>query len=218
MDARTERGSPPAGRLGCQPSTGPHSSVPRVIEVEDAGLGELDDGLLAARAGEGDDDAFAVLVHRHSASLLGLAYHMLGSLLDAEEAVQDALIGAWRRLPEFRGDAAFRTWMYRIVTNQCLTVLRARAPSVPLDAVPEPAAHDARGEPARAAESAAATVALAQALRDLPPGQRACWILRELHGLSYEEIAQVVGENEQTVRGRLFRARRTLVKEMASWR
>jgi RNA polymerase sigma-70 factor, ECF subfamily len=178
----------------------------------------MDDGLLAARAGEGDDDAFAVLVHRHSGPLLALAYQMLGNVLDAEEAVQDALISAWRRLPAFRGDAAFRTWMYRIVTNQCLTVLRARAPSVPLDAVPEPAAHDARGEPERAAESAAATTALAHALHHLHPDQRACWILRELHGLSYEEIAHVVGENEPTVRGRLYRARRTLIKEMASWR
>lgn len=178
----------------------------------------MDDGLLATRAGEGDDDAFAVLVHRHSAPLLALAYHMLGTLPDAEEAVQDALISAWRRLPDFRGDAAFRTWMYRIVTNRCRTVLRARAPSVPLDAVPEPEAHDARGEPERATESAAATAALAQALHHLNRGQRACWILRELHGLSYEEIAHVVGENEPIVRGRLYRARRTLIKEMASWR
>ncbi|MBP8535107.1 RNA polymerase sigma factor [Streptomyces sp. MK37H] len=181
-------------------------------------LRDLDNGLLVARAAEGDDDAFAVLVQRHSGPLLALAYHMLGNLPDAEEAVQDALISAWRRLPEFRGDASFRTWMYRIVTNRCLNVLRGRAPSVSLDAVSEPAAHDAGGEPARAAESAAAAVALAEALRDLRPAQRACWVLRELHGLSYEEIANVVGESEQTVRGRLFRARRTLMKEMASWR
>ncbi|MFG2887928.1 RNA polymerase sigma factor [Streptomyces sp. NPDC048248] len=177
----------------------------------------MDDRLLVVRASEGDDDAFAVLVHRHSGRLLALAYHMLGNLPDAEEAVQDALISAWRRLPEFRKDATFRTWMYRIVTNRCLNVRRARAPSVSLDSVPEPAAHDAGGEPARAAESAAATAALALALGNLRPSQRACWVLRELHGLSYEEIAQVVGESEPTVRGRIFRARRTLMKEMASW-
>ncbi|MFE4370380.1 RNA polymerase sigma factor [Streptomyces sp. NPDC056835] len=178
----------------------------------------MDNGILVTRAAEGDDDAFAVLVHRHSAPLLALAYHMLGNLSDAEEAVQDAFISAWRRLPEFRGDATFRTWMYRIVTNRCLNVLRGQAPPVSLDAVPEPTAHDAGGEPARAAESAAATAALDRALHDLQPGQRACWILRELHGLSYEEVAQVLGESEQTVRGRLFRARRTLMKEMSSWR
>ncbi|MFD3911755.1 RNA polymerase sigma factor [Streptomyces sp. NPDC058603] len=181
-------------------------------------LGGLDDGLLVARSAEGDDDAFAELVHRHSAPLLALAYHMLGNVPDAEEVVQDAFISAWRRLPEFRGDATFHTWMYRIVTNRCLNVLRGHPPSVSLDVVPEPAAHDAGGEPARAAESAAATAALVQALHRLQPGQRACWILRELHGLSYQDVAQVLGESEQTVRGRLFRARRTLMKEMSSWR
>ncbi|WP_399458912.1 RNA polymerase sigma factor [Streptomyces sp. WAC01526] len=181
-------------------------------------LGDVEDRILVARAAEGDDDAFAVLVHRHSGRLLALAYHMLGNLPDAEEAVQDGFISAWRRLPQFRGDAAFRTWMYRIVTNRCLNVRRAHAPSVSLDTVAEPTAHDAGGEPARAAESTAATAALAHALAHLRPGQRACWILRELHGLSYEEIAHVVGESEQTVRGKLFRARRTLMKEMASWR
>ncbi|WP_406447364.1 RNA polymerase sigma factor [Streptomyces sp. NBC_01613] len=181
-------------------------------------LDELDDGLLVARAAEGDEDAFAVLVHRHGGALLALAYHMLGNLPDAEEAVQDALISAWRRLPEFRGDATFSTWTYRIVTNRCLNVLRGHAPPVSLNAVPEPTAHGPEGEPARAAESEAATQALAQALGNLPSAQRACWILRELHGMSYAEIAQVVGESEPTVRGRLFRARRTLMKEMASWR
>ncbi|MBY8877239.1 RNA polymerase sigma factor [Streptomyces sp. PLK6-54] len=179
---------------------------------------EPDDSVLAARAAEGDDDAFAALVHRHSAPLLALAYHMLGNLPDAEEAVQDAFLRAWRSLPGFRGDAAFGTWMYRVVTNRCLTVLRVRPPSVPLDSVPEAAARDASGEPERAAESDAATHALAAALGRLRPDQRACWILRELHGLSYAEIAQVVGMSEPTVRGRLFRARRTLTQEMAGWR
>jgi RNA polymerase sigma-70 factor (ECF subfamily) len=179
---------------------------------------DLEDELLVARAAEGDDDAFAVLVHRHSGPLLALAYRMLGVLQDAEEIVQEAFTSAWRRLPEFRQDAAFRTWMYRIVTNRCLDVLRGRVSCGPLDAIREPAARGAHGQPARAVESAAATEALDQALRDLPPSQRACWVLRELHGLSYHEIAHVVGMSEQTVRGRLFRARRALMKEMASWR
>ena len=197
--------------------------VPGAEEVrspvsEDSGHGDLDDAVLSARAAEGDDEAFALLVHRWSPPLLGLAYHLLGSVPDAEEAVQDAFIRAWRRLPEFRGDAAFGTWMYRIATNRCLTVLRARASSVPLDAVPEAMAHDAAGEPERAAETEAATQALSKALAALPPEQRACWVLRELHGLSYAEIAQVTRMSESTVRGRLYRARRTLVREMAAWR
>lgn len=89
----------------------------------------LEDELLVARAAEGDDDAFAVLVHRHSGSLLALAYRMLGVLQDAEEIVQEAFTSAWRRLPEFRQDAAFRTWMYRIVTNRCLTCCADASPA-----------------------------------------------------------------------------------------
>ncbi|MGP3949986.1 RNA polymerase sigma factor [Streptomyces sp. 7N604] len=186
--------------------------------LEGDGLNSLDDRLLAIRAGEGDDEAFAVLVRRHSRSLLALAHHLLGNIADAEDAVQDSFLGAWRRLPEFRGDAQFRTWMYRIVTNHCLNTLRSRTLTVPLDAVPEPATRNGHTAPERAAESVAATTALAEALGRLSPDQRVCWVLRELHGLHYEEIAQVTGTSEQTVRGRLFRARRSLTKEMGPWR
>ncbi|MCF3961118.1 sigma-70 family RNA polymerase sigma factor [Streptomyces fuscigenes] len=159
-----------------------------------------------------------MLVQRHGPGLLALAQGLLGDRADAEEAVQDALVGAWRRLPDFRGDAVFRTWMYRIVTNRCLSVLRARPRTEPLDSVAEPATRDTASQPARAAESAATKEALAAAVRRLRADQRACWILRELEGLSYGEIAQTVGTSEQTVRGRLFRARCNLMKEMASWR
>jgi RNA polymerase sigma-70 factor (ECF subfamily) len=218
---RMREGSSPIERAVAHPQTDPEprpAPQPGSAADDPDDLGGLPDGLLVERAAEGDDDAFAVLVYRHSPALLALAHRLLGDPADAEEALQDALVSAWRRLPEFRGDATFRTWMYRIVTNRCLNVMRRRDSPAPLDAVPEPAAHDAAGEPARAAESAAATEALAEALGRLRADQRACWVLRELQGLSYDEIAEVVGASEQTVRGRLFRARRTLMKEMAPWR
>lgn len=173
--------------------------------------------VLVVRAGEGDDDAFAVLVRRHSGPLLALAHDLLGSRADAEDAVQEAFLSAWRRLPEFRQKASFSTWMYRIVTNRCLNILRRPRP-VPLDRVPEPADRDACVSPPRVAEAAAAAAALAQALSALPPGQRACWVLRELHGLRYDDIAHMTGISEPTVRGRLFRARRALREAMDPWR
>ncbi|MFD7629541.1 RNA polymerase sigma factor [Streptomyces sp. NPDC059851] len=179
---------------------------------------DLDDDVLAVRASEGDDDAFAVLVRRHSSRLLALAQHLLGNRADAEDAVQDALLSAWRRLPEFRHGASFGTWMYRIVANRCLNTMRHRSRPLPLDSVPEPAAADAHSSPPRVAESDAAAAALARALLELQPELRVCWVLRELHGLHYEEIAQVVGRSEQTVRGRLFRARRALMEAMRPWR
>jgi RNA polymerase sigma-70 factor (ECF subfamily) len=178
----------------------------------------LPDGLLAVRAAEGDEDAFAVLVRRHSRPLLGLACHMLGNVQDAEEAVQDAFVSAWRRLPEFRHRAAFTTWMYRITVNRCLNARRHRPPPLPLDACAEPAAGETRSSPTRAAEQDAVTAALAAELGKLDAGQRACWILRELHGLPYKDIAHITGTSEQAVRGRLFRARRSLKEAMAPWR
>ncbi|MFJ1655059.1 RNA polymerase sigma factor [Streptomyces sp. NPDC088337] len=180
--------------------------------------GDLPDGLLAVWAAEGDEDAFAVLVRRHSRPLLGLAHCMLGDAQDAEEAVQDAFVSAWRRLPEYRHDAEFPTWMYRITVNRCLNLRRHRPPPLRLDAVAEPATGDAWGQPARAAEEDAETAALTCALGELDTGQRVCWILRELQGLPYKEIAVVTQTSEQTVRGRLFRARRSLKEAMAPWR
>ncbi|MGW1728005.1 RNA polymerase sigma factor [Streptomyces sp. NPDC002306] len=179
---------------------------------------DLPDGLLAVRAAEGDEDSFAVLVQRHSRPLLALARCMLGNPQDAEEAVQDAFVSAWRRLPEYRQDAEFRTWMYRITVNRCLTMRRRRPPALPLNTAGEPAAGDASCQPARAAEQDAATAALSRALAGLDAGQRICWILRELQGLPYKEIAHVTRTSEQTVRGRLFRARRSLQEAMGPWR
>ncbi|MFB7175743.1 RNA polymerase sigma factor [Streptomyces sp. NPDC056254] len=177
----------------------------------------FDDDLLAVRASEGDEDAFAVLVRRHSSRLLALAVHLLGSRTDAEDAVQDAFLSAWRRLPEFQHKASFGTWMYRIVTNRCLNTLRRRAGALPLHAVPDPATDPDRSPP-HVAEIDAATAALTAALQRLSPELRVCWVLRELHSLHYEEIAHVTGSSEQTVRGRLFRARRALTEAIRPWR
>ncbi|MFE5675345.1 RNA polymerase sigma factor [Streptomyces erythrochromogenes] len=185
--------------------------------VEDA-LGDLDDDVLAVRACEDDDEAFAVLVRRHSSQLLALAQHLLGNRADAEDAVQEAFLSAWRQLPEFRHGASFGTWMYRIVTNRCLNVMRRRPQPIPLDTVAEPTAADAGSSPPRAAEADAATDALLAALMELRPELRACWVLRELHGLHYDEIAHVLNASEQTVRGRLSRARRALMEAMRPWR
>ncbi|MFG2196675.1 RNA polymerase sigma factor [Streptomyces sp. NPDC048639] len=214
---RKQNGTPPPPQED-DPPHGGAQDLPARPAAGDDDLSAATDWLLAVRAGEGDDDAFAVLVRRHTPALLVLAHHMLGNPADAEDAVQDAFIGAWRRLPEFRGDAQFRTWMYRIVTNRCLNTLRSRTPTVSLENAPESTTRDGHASPERAAETDAATTALVRALGALPPDQRACWVLRELHGLHYEEIAQVMGTSAPTVRGRLFRARRSLSKEMNSWR
>lgn len=207
--AAPEPALPPEPAPEPEPALPPGPAPPAPAREED---------LLVARASEGDDEAFEVLVRRHTAELLRLARRLLGNDAEAEDAVQDAYVSAWRRLPEFRRNAAFGTWMYRIVTNRCLNVLRARRPTQPLDSIVEPAAPEHQSSPARAAESAASAEALHRALTGLTPEQRACWVLREFHGLSYDEIAAAVGIGEPAVRGRIFRARRYLTEAMDTWR
>ncbi|WP_307840532.1 sigma-70 family RNA polymerase sigma factor [Streptomyces sp. G44] len=177
-----------------------------------------EDGLLAVRAGEGDEEAFEELVRRHAPGLLRLATRLLGSRTEAEDAVQESFVSAWRKLPEFRRDARFSTWIHRIVTNRCLNVLRARRPAVDLEGVPEPQAPEHEASPARVAEGHAAVADLSRAMAGLSPEQRVCWVLRELNGLSYESIAESVGISPEAVRGRVFRARRYLTEAMAAWR
>ncbi|WP_306311096.1 RNA polymerase sigma factor [Streptomyces hydrogenans] len=159
-----------------------------------------------------------MLVRSHSRAMLQLAERLMGSRAEAEDAVQDAFVSAWRSLPEYRGDAGFATWMYRIVTNRCLTLLQSRRPAAGLETVAEPAAPDHRSSPARAAESHAAVRDLAQAMDALSAEQRVCWVLREIEGQPYEAIGQAVGIRPEAVRARVFRARRVLMEAMAAWR
>ncbi|MFD0428047.1 RNA polymerase sigma factor [Streptomyces zhihengii] len=171
---------------------------------------EPDDSLLAVRAAEGDEEAFAVLVRRHAPALVRLATRLLGNRAEAEDAVQESFISAWRKLPEFRGGSAVGTWLYRIVTNRCLNVLRARRPQAPLDAAHEPAAPTHTVAPDRITEGRTAVEDLLRALDGLSDEQRTCWVLREWDGRSYEFIAETVGITQQAVRARVFRARRQL--------
>ncbi|MCX6462370.1 MAG: sigma-70 family RNA polymerase sigma factor [Pseudonocardiales bacterium] len=176
---------------------------------------ELDEATLVVRAQEGDARAFEVLARRHQAALYRLAVRVMGDPAEAEDALQEALLDAWRRIGRFRGDSAFSTWMYRVVTNRCLGMLRRRRP-VPVEEIEAPA--PAQDSPERAAERGAGMAALRRALALLPDEQRVCWVLREMEGLSYTEISEVTGASEDAVRGRIHRARTRLAEAMRAWR
>jgi len=187
----------------------------RGVERESApAAGELDEATLVVRAQEGDVRAFEELARRHQAGLYRLAVRVMGDPTEAEDALQEALLDAWRRIERFRGESAFSTWMYRVVTNRCLGMLRRRRP-VPVDRVAESAAPDS---PERSAEVDAGLAALGQELRTLRADLRVCWVLRELEGLGYAEIAQITGASEDAVRGRIHRARVQLAGVMRPWR
>ncbi|WP_279580320.1 RNA polymerase sigma factor [Fodinicola feengrottensis] len=115
------------------------------------------------------------------------------------------------------GGRGIRRWLYRTTTNRCLNVIRARRPRTDLDLdATESARPDAH--PERAAEVSAQLTALNGALQELTAEQRACWLLREVHGRSYEEIADAVGSTATAVRGRIARARAQLAEVMKPWR
>jgi RNA polymerase sigma-70 factor, ECF subfamily len=176
---------------------------------------ELDEQTLVVRAQEGDVRAFEVLARRHQAALYRLAVRVMGDATEAEDALQEALLDAWRRISRFRGDSAFSTWMYRVVTNRCLAMLRRRRP-LPVEAIDAPA--PAADSPERSAELDAGLAALGSALAGLRDELRVCWVLRELEGLGYAEIAQITGTSEDAVRGRIHRARVRLAEVMRPWR
>jgi RNA polymerase sigma-70 factor, ECF subfamily len=179
---------------------------------------ELDEATLVARARDRDIDSFAVLLRRYERRIYALCVRMLGGAnAEAEDVTQEVFLTAWRRLPELADDAAFGAWLYRAATNRCLNALRTRKPSEPIEERTEPPAPTTT-DPARTAQNSAAMNALGEALQQLPPTQRACWLLREVHGRSYEEIAQLVDATPGAVRGRIARARIELAEVMAPWR
>lgn len=178
-------------------------------------LAEASDALLAERSADGDAAAFAVLVRRHLPFLRAFATRLTGSAADADDAVQEGLIAAWRAIDSLAEPARVRSWLASIVSRKATDRIRSRRPSDELD---EGLPAAASAEPARIAEARSGLDALSAVLAAMPEGQRACWVLKEVEGLSYDEIAERLGTTAVVVRGRLARARATVVAEMEAWR
>jgi RNA polymerase sigma-70 factor (ECF subfamily) len=159
----------------------------------------------------GDARAFEELVASHQHRVFGVALRMLGSAAEAEEIAQEAFLRAHRSLPEFRGDAKLSTWLYAIVSRLCLNRLvsgdrkAVRHGEEVLLRVADP-----RGGPEAGAERGELESALHRAIAELSEERRVVVILRDLEGLSYEEIAAALGLELGTVRSRLHRARMDL--------
>ena len=185
-------------------------------EIRHVPLEQASDAALVGRAVDGDSRAFAVLVRRYSRLLRGYAYRVLGSSASTDDVVQDALVLAWQQLPALDDGAAFKGWAVRITTRKALDHVRAQRPTDDIDDH-DAAVADGPG-PEDLARSGELSSSLETALRTLPEGQRRTWVLRELGGHSYDEIAHELDLPVSTVRGLLSRARRTLVQQMNGWR
>lgn len=180
-----------------------------------------DDSALLARAQAGDTVAFEQLVERHRTQVFSLASRMLNSPEDAAEVTQEAFLAAYRHLPEFRGDSAFGSWVYRIAANFSLMRLRHRRVTSEIESPLESPHFNERGslidtvaDWGRNAEGqtldAELREAITQATEGLPPEYRQVFVLRDLEGLSYDEIATLTETSLPAVKSRLHRARLAL--------
>lgn len=175
---------------------------------------EPDDAELVERTRSGDLEAFETLVRQHIPRVYRVAVRMLGSAAEAEDATQETFLSAWRALHEFRADSAFSTWLYRIVVNQCLKMLRTCAPIRPL---PEELAATQPG-PQQLVERDQLLSALRAAIGQLTPPQRAVFVLRHLEGCSYQQVADALGISLSAVKSRLHRAHQQIIDDLRGWR
>ena len=174
---------------------------------------QVNDRILLQAAQDGDLDAFEALVRRHQAAVYRVAFRMLRSEVDAQDATQDTFVRAWRGLERFRRDSAMSTWLYRIVTRRCLDVIAARRRTEDLQIQ-----LDAGVDPADTAEQRDRLRAVTRAIAGLPGEQRAALVLREFEGLSYDQVADVLNTSVPAVKGRIHRARLAVLKQTTAWR
>jgi RNA polymerase sigma-70 factor (ECF subfamily) len=182
-----------------------------------------DDASLVSRVLTGDRMAFALLMRRFNRRLYRLARAIVADDAEAEDALQEAYLNAYRRLGQFRGDASLATWLSRLVVNECLGRMRrsARRQNV-IPMTPSPADHemeqapaDEVGAPDAAADRAQMRAILERRIDALPEAFRAVFVLRSIEELSVEETAVCLGIPEETVRSRHFRARGLLREALA---
>lgn len=178
---------------------------------------------LVLRAQRGDKRAFGLLVDKYQRKLARLLSRMIRDQTEIEDVVQESFIKAYRALPNFRGDSAFYTWLYRIGINTAKNYLvsMGRRPTVSTDIEIEDAENFDSGDELRTTEtpeSSMMTKQIAQTVNDtvaaLPEELRTAITLREIEGLSYEEIATIMGCPIGTVRSRIFRARETIALKL----
>src|SRR5687767_10130248 len=162
---------------------------------------------LLEAAGNGDEDAFSRLVEPYRRELHAHCYRMLGSVHDADDALQETLLGAWKGYARFEGRSSLRTWLYTIATHASLRIAQQRKPGSEEWLEPYPDEH------VRYEDRESIELAYVVALQLLPPTQRAALLLCEVLGFSARETADALGTSVAAVNSALQRARATLERE-----
>jgi RNA polymerase sigma-70 factor (ECF subfamily) len=174
---------------------------------------ECNDSGLVTRTRAGDNDAFRVLVERHSRPLFRLAYRMTGNQQDAEDVVQDSFLRAYKQLARFDERASFGTWLYRIAANCSLDLVRSRkrrnqqaAPADSQAADPMLAVPSSDPAPDRMAMSGEVRERVAGALTELSAAERTAFVLRHFEGMCIEDVSRVLGCQPGAAKHSVFRA------------
>ncbi|OGS39333.1 MAG: hypothetical protein A2506_06025 [Elusimicrobia bacterium RIFOXYD12_FULL_66_9] len=162
---------------------------------------------LISRVLAGEQGDYAELVRRHHARVMGVCLSMLGDAASAEDAAQESFLKAYRSLADFSGQSAFGTWLYRIASNRCLDLLRQRA------RLPESPLETAAAAPEPGRDTSDEDEMVARTLARMPEDYRLILTLREIEGLSYEELTEVLDCSLDAVKARLRRARRSFLDE-----
>jgi RNA polymerase sigma-70 factor (ECF subfamily) len=174
---------------------------------------QLDDAAAVAKARDGDEEAFRVLVERHSRSIYRLAYRMTGQAEDAEDVVQEALVRAYRQLGRFEARSNFGTWLYRIAFNCAIDFMRAR-PHRESSAPPERLAEMSGPSPSPPTDALVYAGEIGgrvqEALQALSPQERAAFLMRHYQGCSIEEICRALDLRANAAKHSIFRAVRKM--------
>ena len=169
----------------------------------------IDSGKTCEATAEG---AYAQLIERHRSELHAHCHRMLGSAHDAEDALQEALLRAWKALPNFEGRSSLRSWLYTIATNTSLDAMKRRPNRiVPIDQVHAADPHEG---PAARYETRESLERALGAARDLPRNQRTVLVMREMLGLSARETAEALGTSVAAVNSALQRARAAIRQQV----
>lgn len=171
-----------------------------------------------AAAKGGDAYAFEQLMAAYEKKIYCLCLRMMGNAHDGEDCAQEAMLRIWQKLPQFRGDAAFSTWVYRVTAALCMDALRKRqrTQKESLEALSETGfdAQDDAPTPEEAGEQQEQREMIAKAVASVPEAMRSVFLLRDVHGLSVEDTAKALGISAGTVKSRLSRAREKMAQHL----
>jgi RNA polymerase sigma-70 factor (ECF subfamily) len=180
---------------------------------------------LVDRVLSGDRQAFASLLTRHQKRIFNFMYRMVGERGAAEDLTQEVFLKAYEALPRFRKASRFSTWLYRIAHNHCLNALKGRGREIAVSALTKEPTHDnpvtaqvdPSASPEERLEQRELQVVVQEKLAELTPEHRAVLVLRDIQGLSYDEIAMALELEDGTVRSRLHRARMELKERLRGY-